>query len=581
MLKKETMRRKSISRSIAAIGSFVILASCVNQDYDLTKINIDTLSGLKGVEVPVGSTERFVLKDLLPENLGELAMSVDQDGNLMLSIGGHVGSDEISVPEFTLEGYYDHTTESSVVQEPIYISGLAQNPGLQFPPIPFKDIVYNIDIHQKDLPKEVIDVRYADVTSVFSIAFNYNSSKFPFEKFWISSGSAVHFPEGVILDDVPAGFVRVSDHEIAFKDDFPILPSGSSVRFPIKGMDFTKLPEGQGFISAGEFRTNFDVVVSGSLFVRAQDCKGEGVFQPEFESVIALEEAVINSITASVEIDDDMNSFAQEFMIKDVPDYLKSDATCLDFNALRLNITVDNGLPFNGLLNASFASYLQGDHQQLWESQIDGLILPSSSSVSYSLSEDGAGAPEGYENVAVSGLNSFLRRMPDSYTVKCDVAAQDEYIDIVPGAKYGMSLDYEFLAPLSFGPDFRLQITEDFKNLNVNVQEVDVASAIVRLDAVNALPLAFMLEAQALDKDGNVIEEITASLDKEIAAGSLASPSVNPVQITLAAQGKLSFDGIRLTVIADSPAEGPLNDNQYFMFDNISLHLPEGITYRN
>ena len=123
--------------------------------------------------------------------------------------------------------------------------------------------------------------------------------------------------------------------------------------------------------------------------------------------------------------------------------------------------------------------------------------------------------------------------------------------------------------------------TEEFKNLNVDVQEVDVASAIVRLDAVNALPLTFMLEAQALDKDGNVIEEITASLDKEIAAGSLASPSVNPVQITLAAQGKLSFDGIRLTVIADSPAEGPLNDNQYFMFDNISLHLPEGITYRN
>jgi citrate lyase gamma subunit len=197
------------------------------------------------------------------------------------------------------------------------------------------------------------------------------------------------------------------------------------------------------------------------------------------------------------------------------------------------------------------------------------------------LSEDGTGAPEGYADVPVSGLNSFLRRLPDSYIVKGEMEPQDEYIDIVPGSVYGMSLDYEFIAPLSFGPDFRLQITEDIHNLNVDIQEVTVSKVIVKLDAVNAVPLAFMLEAQAIDAEGNVIESISAAIDKTIVAGTLDSPSVNPVQITFTAQGKLSFEGIRLTVTADSPAEAPLNDNQYFMFDNISLHLPEGITYHN
>ena len=62
-----------IYRSLTALSSFVLLVSCVNEDYDLTKINLDTLSGLKGLAVPVGSTDRFVLKDILTEDIGDVA----------------------------------------------------------------------------------------------------------------------------------------------------------------------------------------------------------------------------------------------------------------------------------------------------------------------------------------------------------------------------------------------------------------------------------------------------------------------------------------------------------------------------
>jgi hypothetical protein len=165
--------------------------------------------------------------------------------------------------------------------------------------------------------------------------------------------------------------------------------------------------------------------------------------------------------------------------------------------------------------------------------------------------------------------------------VKGNVEPQDEYIDIVPGSVYGISLDYEFIAPLSFGPDFRLDITEDIHNLNVDIQEVNVNKVVLKLDAINTIPLTFMLAAQAIDAEGNVVEEISAFIDKTIDAGTIDSPSVDPVQITFTSQGKLSFEGVRLRVTADSPAEAPLNENQYFMFDNISLHLPDGITYNN
>lgn len=575
------MRNKMLERSLACLVLFFSLVSCINEDYDLTKINIDSVSGLKGIALPVGSTDRFVLKDLLPEDLGDFAVAVDQDGNMMLSMDGKVDSDDISVPEFSLEGYYDDKIENTIVLDPIYVTGLANNTDFVSDPVPFEDIIYNIEIHQTDIPTQVIDVKYADVTSLITIRFTYDSALFPFEKVWISAGSSVNFPECVILDEAPVGFERISDHEMVFKDDFPVLPSGSHADFPIIGVDFTKLPENQGFISRGEFYVNFDVVVSGSIFLKAQDCKQEGIFRPEFGSVISLENAVLNYVIVAVEMDEDMKSLEQKFLVNDVPEYLKGDPTCLDFNALRLNLSIMNGLPFNGLLSTSFATYSNESELPLWNAQIDALFLPSLATASYSLSENGSGAPDGFTDVAVPGLNSFLRRMPDSYMVKGLVEPQDEYIEIVPGSIYGMSLEYEFQAPLSFGPDFKLQITEDIHNLNVDIQEVDVTKALVKLDAVNAVPLTFMLEAHAIDAEGNVVEGISATIDNEITSGTLDSPSVTPVQITLSTKGKLSFEGIRLTVIADSPAQSPLNENQYFMFDNISLHLPEGITYNN
>lgn len=577
----DNMRKFLIRRCLAVLGSLTLIVSCVNEDYDLTKIKLDSLSGLKGVAAPVGSTDRFVLKDIVPEDLGDFGVIYDNDGNLMLSMAGSVVSDNFSVPEFTLDGYYDNKVENTTVLDPIYITDLAANPDFVTDPVPFEDIVYNIELYQTNIPKEVIDVKYADVTSSLRISFRYDMSEFPFEKVWITAGSCVDFPPCVIIDEAPEGFERVGDHKMVFKNDFPAYPSGSHADFPVRAIDFTKLPEGQGFIARGQFSADFDVIISGSIYVKARECMSEGLFHPEFESVISLEEAILNSVTASVEIDEDMRTLEQEFVVKDVPEYLKSDGTCLDFNALRLNLTIANNMPFNGLLSTAFATYSASGEQPLWNSHVDDLLLPSLSTASYSLSEDGSGAPQGYADVAVPGLNSFLRRMPDSYTVNAVVEPKDEYITIIPGAIYGMGLDYEFIAPMSFGPDFKLQISEEIHNLDVDIQEVAVTQAIVKLDVINAVPLAFTLEARAIDAEGNEIEGVTATIDRPITAGTLDSPTVNPVQITLSTQGRLSFEGIRLTVIADSPAEAPLNGDQYFMFDNISLHLPDGITYNN
>ena len=60
------MRRfKCFTLSILALTAI----SCINQDYDLEQINIGTLAGLKGIALPIGSTEKFYLDEYFNDDM--------------------------------------------------------------------------------------------------------------------------------------------------------------------------------------------------------------------------------------------------------------------------------------------------------------------------------------------------------------------------------------------------------------------------------------------------------------------------------------------------------------------------------
>ena len=97
------------------------------------------------------------------------------------------------------------------------------------------------------------------------------------------------------------------------------------------------------------------------------------------------------------------------------------------------------------------------------------------------------------------------------------------------------------------------------------------------------MPVNFNIAAKATDSEGNVIDGITLTLDKAIAAGTQSSPTETSVRLSLDNRsGNLKFDGLRLEMTADtgdSPFNGtPLNRNQGLKIDNLVISLPDGIT---
>ena len=79
----ENMRRfKNFTLSILAL----IVISCVNQDYDVQNINTDVIAGLKGITLPIGSTDKFYLDDYLNDETTGGQLKSDPQGNYYFSI---------------------------------------------------------------------------------------------------------------------------------------------------------------------------------------------------------------------------------------------------------------------------------------------------------------------------------------------------------------------------------------------------------------------------------------------------------------------------------------------------------------
>ena len=109
---------------------------------------------------------------------------------------------------------------------------------------------------------------------------------------------------------------------------------------------------------------------------------------------------------------------------------------------------------------------------------------------------------------------------------------------------------------------------------------IGLKKAVLKMDATSTIPLDFSAAVQALDANGNVIQDISAKTDVPIAGGSISVPSKTEVTVTLTTGGDLRFDGLVLQLSAASNAQVAgthLNQYQGLDFQNLVLSLPDGV----
>ena len=200
----------------------------------------------------------------------------------------------------------------------------------------------------------------------------------------------------------------------------------------------------------------------------------------------------------------------------------------------------------------------------------------------YVLNLTGTGARNDVIYKQIRDIDKILNPLPNALKIN-DLTVninQDQLALLEPGKEYEVSGMAAVDTPLSFTADSRLNLSLPIEDAKLNLDVVGLKKAILKLDATSTIPLDFSASVQALDGNGNVIQDISAKTDVPIAGGTIAAPATTAVTVTLTTGGDLRFDGLILQLSAASNpqvAGTHLNQAQGLEFRNLVLSLPDGV----
>lgn len=141
-----------------------------------------------------------------------------------------------------------------------------------------------------------------------------------------------------------------------------------------------------------------------------------------------------------------------------------------------------------------------------------GAIIPKQTKL-FITSDTSRVSKLGYKNVEIPNLASLLERLPNSIDLSVlPIIDQNvsHHVDLSQGLK--SSGEYSIIIPLKFD-EFNMCYSDTISDLQANMSEAlemfSNISLAARMNVTNTLPLGLSLSANVLDKNDNVIDEIT------------------------------------------------------------------------
>mgnify|MGYP004671554739 FL=1 len=576
--------------------------SCVNEDYDLTK-DIDKTICIDGeISAPIGNSETIFVTDLLNLDGDESdVLFLDINDNYVLTFMGNRTEASFTVPSFRFSG--DIMTNGGhlgLIKRSDIMEELA--PGLSGTGLPvpkgltvkrtFDASTTPLEIDE-DIPEEVTDVKDIHGNAVAKVTFLANTGKATL------SGLTVDFPDYLIFAGISKGQIDCDFDKESNTLRFGQVEVGrvmSEVSLDITGIDLTKIPAGQGFIrDRHKMLLNDNITLTGFEVSLLTDDLGNtfGDIPEEvhINTGIKLNSLDIKDVT--VKVDPKVAITPQAINVGKLPDFVNGDGAVLDLYDPQIMLFLGNDSPLTMSLNADLESYKGASRNTVHIGDnggaTDKITVKSGMTSRIYLSRTGESAPSGYQNVKVSNLSDIVKNVPERISIaNIDVKADDEFVTVQTDKSYNFYCSYSIIAPLAFGKDMRIDYCSDYDGWNeiFNSEDVDyeINSAVVTFDCVNTIPFGIEMTAAAIDKEDNVIPEITVTIEGNVSSGSVDKPSKTPMTLNLktsSGDDMRRLDGIRMNNRisgADNDLSGVcLNKRQSIKLENMKIKIKGAI----
>lgn len=445
----------------------------------------------------------------------------------------------------------------------------------------------------EDIPEEVTDVKDIHGNAVAKVTFLANTGKATL------SGLTVDFPDYLIFAGISKGQIDCDFDKESNTLRFGQVEVGrvmSEVSLDITGIDLTKIPAGQGFIrDRHKMLLNDNITLTGFEVSLLTDDLGNtfGDIPEEvhIDTGIKLNSLDIKDVT--VKVDPKVAITPQAINVGKLPDFVNGDGAVLDLYDPQIMLFLGNDSPLTMSLNADLESYKGASRNTVHIGDnggaTDKITVKSGMTSRIYLSHTGESAPSGYQNVKVSNLSDIVKNVPERISIaNIDVKADDEFVTVQTDKSYNFYCSYSIIAPLAFGKDMRIDYCSDYDGWNeiFNSEDVDyeINSAVVTFDCVNTIPFGIEMTAAAIDKEDNVIPEITVTIEGNVSSGSVDKPSKTPMTLNLktsSGDDMRRLDGIRMNNRisgADNDHSGVcLNKRQSIKLENMKIKIKGAI----
>lgn len=613
------MKKSAFSRCFGFSALSVLLvfaASCVDEDYDLNKLDTEAVI-LKDITMPLGNLSPISVSYFLNVNNDESSfIKADANGDYSLSLEGEdLISRSYLVPTFRLSLEENRTQSRRITIElPESIAGRdisviqQQWPDLYDKQISFKDINGVIAsltkvLEMKEdyvLPHYIADVKDIDMNSDLVYEFTPKllnadgTATSPAGAMYLSKGFTIDFPDWLTLkknDDIDAYIIenkQDNKNVITFVKDYRIdLKQPAAFTLLVTRID---VPEGflidGGVDSEGRsykklhidgYETRNMILIDGDTYVKPSDFT-RVPYKAELDMVLSFRNIVAQSATLSLNVDESLPDM--EINLPELPELLTGNGVVMDLYDPAMYMNFRNLSPLE--LNVYAHLYSYRNSQMLMDMHFGEngedkpITVPRQFDGSIGVSRRGEG-----EMMANPGLGMFFRTIPDMVQIKdIRLIASRDYASIVAGQEVEFSFGYELDAPLAFGPDLAMDLEYELAGFQLSINDVNVKKAVLTLDAVNSIPLSLNVTAVVLDSEGMPVNDMEITIDNEIKAGSVQAPTESSVTLTLTSEAEyLNLDGLRLCFRATCPPECQgivLNENQTLELKEIKISLPEG-----
>lgn len=531
------IRRIFLSGALCA-GAAFLLTSCIDDSYDLDKVDLTMGLGSEGLAVKFGNTEKILLNDILET---DNSVKVQEGTNLYYLVENGSTNINMTVDKFStsindthlnmnapvltfadvkqaVEEETGHTFPSSVTSVPISsgfsTAGNAEgNEKVNFNVKDVKDVSYIKDL---DIEETDIKLNLNTVNTPSSMPFGVQK----LENMKITIPTCLK----VVKSSVAAGWVldeatnTLTCASMTYSAQNPTIcsmklnkivleraPKNNQVTFTDN--ELTMHMEGK--VTFGASR-NFDMGKNDVASVRLDISIGNQQ-SSSLEKLLTVKQ-VTGKFTPAID-----PAIEPINISNSLPDFLKDEEVEIDVANPTLRFKSDFthipvGVDLSGTLTSVYKKASDNVTitlpKQSFDNNKNNYVYYYQGTSPY----DPEGLPTAYSGKTVSNLGTLIKKLPEQINVDLkngQVAVKDQEYTIELGKKYAADANYNVFVPFEFNKRLTIVYRDSTKSMNDDLKDYSADGIRVNGTAQNAIPLDLVVTLEALDVDDTPIPGIT------------------------------------------------------------------------